>query len=257
MRDRRLFRGRFFLPREKRGCVLARLVDRQLGSSDAIAWPWLGPHPFPLPVGRGGTEAGRVSWIVTRFSLVPSPFGREIARGMTSAALATSPGARITAIRFPTGISSPGDAVTFAKIPEPGASISTVALSVSISMSGSPLETDCPSALSHLSSVPVCCATPRAGMITLVAKSPSVQRFNSSRVNAFNASTFHSVQRARIVQIRLGLARRRQLAAGCEIMCSGDQNFSDGKRVITSQPSLVTTTSSSSRAADQPSEAGQ
>ena len=34
-------------------------------------------------------------------------------------------------------------------------------------------------------------------------------------------------------------------------------NFSDGNRVITSQPSFVTTTSSSKRAADQPSEAGQ
>ncbi len=73
-------------------------------------------------------------------------------------------------------------------MPEPGASISTVALSVSISMSGSPLETACPSALSHLSRVPVCWATPRAGMITLVAKSPSVQRFNSSRFNPFNLS---------------------------------------------------------------------
>src|SRR3990172_7058876 len=35
------------------------------------------------------------------------------------------------------------------------------------------------------------------------------------------------------------------------------RSFSEGKRVITSQPSLVTTTSSSRRAADQPSVAGQ
>jgi hypothetical protein len=86
----------------------------------------------------------------------------------------------MTAILFPTGISSPAQAETFVKVPDAGASISTVALSVSISMSGSPLETDSPSALSHLSRVPVCCATPRAGMMTLAAKSPSVQRFNTS-----------------------------------------------------------------------------
>ena len=55
------------------------------------------------------------------------------------------------------------------KMPEAGASISTVALSVSTSMSGSPLVTGWPSALSQLSSVPFSCATPSAGMITSVA----------------------------------------------------------------------------------------
>src|SRR5215813_3172731 len=75
----------------------------------------------------------------------------------------------MTAILFPTGISSPAEALIFDRIPEAGASISTVALSVSTSMSGSPLVTDWPSALSQLSRVPFSCATPSAGMITSVA----------------------------------------------------------------------------------------
>ena len=84
------------------------------------------------------------------------------------AAGSDSPGSKIIAIRCPTGTSSPAWAITWVNMPEVGASISTVALSVSISISGSPLVTDWPSVLSHLSSVPVCWATPSAGMITLV-----------------------------------------------------------------------------------------
>jgi hypothetical protein len=77
----------------------------------------------------------------------------------------------MTAILFPTGISSPAQALTFASVPEAAASISTVALSVSTSMRGSPFDTNCPGDLNHLSKVPVCCATPSAGMMTSVGMS--------------------------------------------------------------------------------------
>lgn len=73
------------------------------------------------------------------------------------------------------------------------------------------------------------------------------QRDLSSIVQVFQFNGFipYSLQRARIVEIGLRLVCRRKLAEGCEICLTATNSFSAGKRVITSQPSLVTTTSSS------------
>src|SRR5436309_3090524 len=99
-----------------------------------------------------------------------APVAAALAGGMTGAAAAaspTSPGATISAIVRPTGTTSPSFAVTSRSTPEAGASISTVTLSVSISTMGSPLRTVSPGRLSQWTTLPVSCASSRAGMRTL------------------------------------------------------------------------------------------
>jgi hypothetical protein len=54
-------------------------------------------------------------------------------------------------------------------VPEALASISTVALSVSISIIASPFVTRSPSCFNQEMSLPVSCAIPKAGMMTLLA----------------------------------------------------------------------------------------
>ena len=59
------------------------------------------------------------------------------------------------------------------------------------------------------------------------------------------------------VAARLGVALQRQAAAGGVVRRPAITRSSAGNRVMTSQPSAVTTSCSSIRAADQPSDAGQ
>src|SRR5262249_37672793 len=97
-------------------------------------------------------------------------------------------------------------------------------------MSGSPLETDSPSFFSHLSSVPVCCATPRAGMITfvgMVLMIPSGPRLCDDRAVA--SRCFYSIQRSGIVQVRLRFACRRECSTSGKIVRAGHEQLFRGK----------------------------
>ena len=79
-----------------------------------------------------------------------------------------SPGPSSHAIVFPTAMSSPTLALMPASTPSPGDSTSTTALSVSMSSSNSPFRTCSPSCFRHATTLPVSCASSRAGITTLV-----------------------------------------------------------------------------------------
>jgi len=100
-----------------------------------------------------------------------APVAAALAAGMTGAAAPAppaSPAPRMSAIVRPTGTTSPSAAVTSRSTPDAGASISTVTLSVSISTIGSPFCTVSPGRLSQWTTLPVSCASSRAGMMTWV-----------------------------------------------------------------------------------------
>src|SRR5439155_13253444 len=100
-----------------------------------------------------------------------APVAAALPGGMTVAAAAAAPASSVPttiAIVRPTGTTSPSCAVTSRKTPDAGASISTVTLSVSISTIGSPLRTVSPARLSQCTTLPVSCASSRAGMMMSV-----------------------------------------------------------------------------------------
>src|SRR5438132_1471577 len=128
-----------------------------------------------------------------------------------------SPGARISAIRWPTATSSPSAAVIALSVPVPGDSTSTVALSVSTSISGSPLATWSPSCFSQRTSLPVSWAMPSAGMTTSIAMSSYLCAF------AFGGLNHRTLPVG--IQVRLGLADRRQVAAGGVVAPARDEQL--------------------------------
>src|SRR5688572_10704824 len=124
-------------------------------------------------------------------------------------------------------------------IPLAGASISTVALSVSISISGSPLVTESPAALSHWISVPVSCAIPRAGMITSFATlnfpllglrfALSIRAL--SRFDMSIGPTCAAIINAGVINVfvRLRFARSGQGTRGCVIFFASDHELFSGE----------------------------